>query len=219
MSCFEEEKNLLKIDIYKLSMQVADMLMYSIDVLDHVGERDRSIIKSRYLKIQRFQFQTEEKVASIAAGYIADEEEIRDIVAAIRIAVHLERIAARSMYIAFVNETETIKELKEDFLQVKKMLGKCVDLFISVMESYKNEDSISARKNLFRDLEIISSYQRFNIRISSKIRKDPENTDSYIKLINLNRDIERLASHIMSISTWIHYIITGEHVFLENLPE
>lgn len=219
MSSFAEEKISLKNDIYKMGMKVVDMLIFSMEILEHAEEKDLEGIQSRYKKIQKEQYLNEEKVSSITAKYTASEEEVRDIVAAVRISVHLERIAARSLNIAFMRERESIKDLKEDFQKVKKMLEKCVDLFIVIMESYRKGDRISAKKNLFKDLEIISAYQRFNIRISTKMKKNPENIDKYIKLINLNRDIERLASHIMNISTWIYYLMTGEHILLDNVRE
>lgn len=213
---YEIAKNELKREIYRTGTQVIEMMWMSMDSLFNKDNEKRQIVIKRYSKIKKMQYSVEEKVALLVAEHRPDVKDLREIISAIRFIVHLERIAARCRHIASTNISFPIKDLKEDFNKIRKMMENSISLFLQVLESYKNDDIKEAKKILFKDLQIISSYKRFNIRLASKLKKHPELTDEYIKLINLNRDIERLASHIMSISSWIYYIITGEQVEISN---
>jgi phosphate transport system protein len=153
----------------------------------------------------------EERAVLVIARRQPMAQDLRETVAAIRIASDLERIgdlgkniARRTLAIGaqtFSNNVRIgVEHLAELGLrQVKK-----------VLDAYASRDLVKAQEVCQKDDEIDSVYNSLFRQLLTYMMEDARNISMCTHLLFCAKNIERIGDHATNIAETVHYLITGE---------
>jgi phosphate transport system protein len=170
----------------------------------------REVIESDQ-KVDALHRQIEERAILVIARRQPMAQDLRETIAAIRIANDVERIGdlgknIAKRAVAIKNEmfppkvrvgVEHLAEL--GLLQVKK-----------VLDAYAARNVEEAREVCQQDTEIDAVYTSLFRELLTYMMEDPRNITMCIHLLFCAKNIERIGDHATNIAETVYYLITGE---------
>ena len=167
-------------------------------------------------EINRLRYEIEEESLLILATQAPTASDLRTVIAAIHIAVELERIGDHAAGIARLvermedeDEIESLHKLTKMEKQAMKMLRSCIDAYI-------NRDSNTALTLMDRDNKIDKHYRRLFKESIEEMRDD-----DYIRratfLLWVGHNLERIGDRATNIAERVIFMCTGE--FVETIED
>lgn len=165
-------------------------------------------------EIDSLEIQIEEECLKILALHQPVAIDLRYVIACLKMNNDLERIGDLSTNIAkgirAIPDAEVIKEVDMSNLRImmhesQKMLKDSLDALFELdvklaFEVCRNDDIVDdLNKKMYKE-------------ISRCIKAKPENTEHYMRLLFISRNIERIADYATNISEDIIYMINGDIV-------
>ncbi|PLT29203.1 phosphate signaling complex protein PhoU [Peribacillus deserti] len=159
----------------------------------------------------------EEEINDLAILLIAKQQpvasDLRRIIAAIKIAADLERMADFAVNIA----KSTIRIGKEPFIKplthLKKMHELTIQMIDLSIQSYEKEDIILAKEVSEMDDEVDQLYGE---TIKTLLERAQENMAQVTQLTFIARYLERTADHATNIAENIFFMVKGRHYDLNE---
>jgi phosphate transport system protein len=84
------------------------------------------------------------------------------------------------------------------------------------LDALAKSDALLARMVIAGDSRVDGRYRAVLADLKDEIRRDPERLDTWLRLINTARNLERIADHATSIAEAVVYLKEGDivrHVF------
>lgn len=192
--------------IVEQSVQKATLSIKNRDV-----QLAQSVIEND-INIDQMEVDIEEECLKILALYQPVAIDLRFIVSVLKINSDLERIGDLAANIAKrapgIDPDVTIT-LNPDYLdmanQVQKMLKKSLDALVNI-------DLGLATQVCEMDDDIDELNRNIRGQIKSHITSAPENIDSYIQILGIPRDLERIGDHATNIAEDVIYMAEGKIV-------
>lgn len=185
-----------------LSLAVQSLHSRNVELAKKVIDNDRDI--------DLFELEIEDECLKILALYQPVANDLRFVIAILKINSDLERIGDLAVNIAertisiSADPRELIPPILEEMEQkVQAMLKDAIDSLV-------NLDERLARDLLARDDEVDQLYRKMFILVEDSIRNKLENLDSYQHLLSVSSQLERAADQVTNIAEDIIYIICGE---------
>ena len=205
-----KEIEILKKKILALSAVVEKSVASSVEaIINRDIELADSVIKND-IDIDKTEVEIEEDCLKILALHQPVANDLRFIVAVLKINNDLERIgdlsvnvAKRAKYIASQNRIY-------DYFELPVMAEKAQTMLRRSLDSLVNMDTDLAHEVCISDDEVDTINKDINKSIRDNLISDPGNVDSYLKLFNATRNIERIADHATNIAEDVIYMIEGE---------
>lgn len=185
------------------------------DAVRSVVERDRDLavrVIERDHEIDRTEVAVEEECLKTLALYQPVAQDLRYIIAILKINHDLERVGDLAVNIAeraiVITENGT---LPTDFgigamaAQVERMIGRSLDALL-------NYDVELAKEIWLSDDTIDSENRRVVGELEEAIRHNPDAIKSLLALTSVSRTLERIADHATNIAKDVIYMIEGEIV-------
>ncbi len=165
--------------------------------------------------------QLESEVESQAILMIARRQpmaiDLRQIVAAIRIASDLERIGDMAKNIA---KRATVigseRQPQKVAVGVEHMAEIALDQLKDVLDSYVSKDKDKALEVRARDEEIDALYTSLFRELLTYMMEDPRNISFCTHLLFCAKNIERIGDHTTNIAETVHYLVTGETLAIDR---
>lgn len=161
-------------------------------------------------EIDDMEIHIEEECLKILALYQPVANELRFIVAFLKMNNDLERIgdlaaniAKRSIYLSKKEKILIVDDLKEISVKAKTMLKKSLDALI-------NMDVELARQVLISDDEVDSSTKKLLRKIINEIQNNPEKAKEYFCIRFVSKSLERIADSATNIAEDVVYLCTGQ---------
>ena len=210
-SILETELSKLNDDILRLSSRVDISIK---DAMAALYERDTQLAHETIVKdeeINKLRYEIEEESLVILATQAPRASDLRRVIAAIHIAVELERMGDHAAGIARVverlqeeDEILYLHKLPKMEKQARKMLSESIN-------AYVNNDPDSARKLVKRDLKIDKHYRRLFRESLEEMRED-----DYIRratyMLFTGHNLERIGDRATNIAERVIFMCTGEFV-------
>jgi len=139
--------------------------------------------------------------------------DFREVSAALKMITDLERIGDQARDIAeitlqFRNSTEVyIKEL----VHIPQMGAIVIQMIKDSVQAYINKDLELARYLDKADDKVDELFVIVMNDLTELIKKNPDDAEQAIKLMMINKYLERIGDHTVNIGEWVEYAITGEH--------
>ena len=156
--------------------------------------------------------EVEEDCLKILALHQPVAIDLRFIVAVLKINSDLERIgdlatniAERTVILANEPKVQSPVNLVEMASYVKEMLKSSLDALV-------NLDVESAKQVLKQDDEVDKIYHQMYEAIVERLQADPSKTVTYLNLLSVSRQLERIADHVTNICEDIIYMSSGDIV-------
>ncbi|MBT3923834.1 MAG: phosphate signaling complex protein PhoU [Nitrospina sp.] len=169
----------------------------------------KRVIEADY-EIDQREVYVEEECLKILALHQPVANDLRLIIAILKINNDLERIgdlsvniAERAVYLSTEAKVELPFDLQNMAKKVRSMLKRSLDSLV-------NRDEKLARKVCEDDDAVDDLNREMYGCVAQAIKKDSNNLNSYIQLLSASRYLERMADHATNIAEDVIYLVTGE---------
>jgi len=138
-------------------------------------------------------------------------DDLREIVAALKISGVIERIGDYAKNIARrVSEIEHRRRF-EPLTLVPAMADVAAQMVHDVLTAYAARDPVLARDVIERDAKVDAFYDSIFRNLVSHMMENPATISSAAQLLFVARSLERIGDHATNVAEMVHYAATGSY--------
>jgi len=207
---FINEIEKLKRKILHLTAMVEDNLQKAVKAVTDFDTVLAESVIAYDDEIDKYEVEVEEECLKILALHQPVATDLRYVIATLKINNDLERIGDLAVNIA--KRTIGIQDYKNTPFpfDLHKMLNLAVDMVKKSTDSLITHDCDLARKVCIEDDKIDEMHRLSFDIVKEKIEQNPKLINFYLGLINVSRNLERIADHATNIAEDVIYNIEGE---------
>lgn len=206
---FDEDLGRLRSEVIRLATQVGEELDKAVQALlteDHVLA-DEVIASDR--NADALQEIINGHTARTLARQHAVADDLRLILSAARIAMHLERIGDYAK-----NTAKRSKRLKsplaaEMSAQLRWMATRIGSMLERVMDAYAREDAATANVAWTDDAELDAAYSRLFETLLTTMHNDRSRIQDCVQLLFIAKGLERAGDHVTDVAEEVYLMVTG----------
>lgn len=174
-----------------------------VELAQQVVERDK--------KLDALESEVDKLAVRVLALRAPLADDLREIIAALKIAGVVERIGDYAKNIARrVGDVEDRKRF--DPLTLLPVMGEvAAEMVHDVLTAYAARDPILAREVIQRDERVDTFYDSIFRNLVSYMVENPATISSAAQLLFVARNIERIGDHATNVAEMVHYAATGEY--------
>ncbi len=206
----QREIGSLKNRMLSLCALVEEDLRQAVQAVDRRDPTLARQVIARDLQVDHEEVSIEEECLKLLALHQPVANDLRFIVAVLKLNNDLERIADLAVNIAeraLFLSSQTPLDIPYDFSAIAEktqaMLRQSIDALI-------NRDADLARQVGLADDEVDAINREAFNRVTSMIKSHPDDLDSLIALLSVSRYLERIADHASNIAEDVIYLIEGK---------
>jgi phosphate transport system protein len=208
----KEQENLWK-EVLKLSATVSSALTASVQALrDNRADLARDV-KIEEKAIDNWEVRIEQECVRILARYGPTASDLRRVIAAMRISSELERMADLAEHIA--NRVKKRLATAETVPVPGSLDALATASLAQVRDSLDAlaRDDAELAQAVIREDRGVDQLRRTVLReLKDAIRQEPNRVDTWLRLINTARNLERVADHASNIGETVVYLKEGDIV-------
>jgi phosphate transport system protein len=205
-----EQENLWA-EVLKLSATVSAALTASVQAL-----RDNRADLAREVKIEEkaidtWEVKIEQECVRILARYGPTASDLRRVIAAMRISSELERMADLAEHIA--NRVKKRVATAETAPVPASLDALATAALAQVRDSLDalTHDNAELAQTIIREDRGVDRLRRVVLKeLKDAIRQEPDRVDTWLRLINTARNLERVADHAATIAETVVYLKEGD---------
>src|SRR5580692_3083019 len=189
------------------------------DAVDAIGRRDTAVAESVIAndkRIDQLQYLIEDQALKLLALRQPLAVDLRETLAAIKIASELERIGDLAKNIA----KRAIVLNREPPIRLTHSLARMGRVTLSqlkqVLDSYSDRDTAGAEAVWRQDNEIDEIYNSLFRELLTYMMEDPRTIGMCTHLLFVAKNIERAGDHVTNIAEVVYFMVTGGHLALER---
>jgi len=206
-------------DITRLRGLIAEMgglcelaIQESLQALVSGDDKLAKEIVRRDKKIDALEIEVDKLAVRIIALRAPMADDLREVIAALKIAGVLERIGDYSKNIAKrVNQIESRKKF-EPLTLLPAMGEVAAEMVHDVLTAYAARDPVTAREVIARDDKVDAFYESIFRNLVSHMMENPSTISSAAQLLFIARSIERIGDHATNVAEMVYFAATGTYV-------
>ncbi|MFV0645351.1 MAG: phosphate signaling complex protein PhoU [Sphingomonadaceae bacterium] len=205
-------------DITRLRGLIAEMgglaevaLQESMDALIRNDTDLAADVVARDKKIDALESEVDKLAVRIIALRAPMADDLREVVAAMKIAGVVERIGDYSKNIAKRTNVIEQKKLFEPLTLVPAMAELANEMVHDVLTAYAARDPVLAREVIATDKRVDAFYDSIFRNVTSYMMENPSTISSAAQLLFIARNIERIGDHATNVAEMVHYAATGSY--------
>jgi phosphate transport system protein len=211
---YDEELRELRQVLLQMGGMVEKALSRSIEALKNVdADVAREVIDGDQ-KINELEHIVEEKVLGLILRQQPVAKDLRRIMAALKIASDLERMADLSVDIAKVAIRIEGQTLIKPLVDIPKMGEKTQKMVSQSLNSYIDENVQEAIELANLDDEVDDLYNSIIRDLINLMVEKPESINQALQLSFVGRYIERIADHATNVAESVVYLVEGKRTDL-----
>ena len=210
---YEEELTHLNNKIARMGGLVEKVLGQSFEALERRDPELAVATIKEDEEIDALERQIEEQAVTMIAKRQPLAYDLRQIMAALRISIELERIGdlgknLSKRAVAVVGEQQP----KQLMLGLKHMGELALSQLKEVLDAFIERDAERALKVWYKDEEIDSMYNSLFRELLTYMMEDPRNIGLCTHLLFGAKNIERIGDHATNIAETVYYLATGRTI-------
>lgn len=210
-SLLDKEFSKLEANIVRLSSMVETAIEHAMIALTTEEKGFARQVIANDSEINELRHQIEGDCQRILATQQPAAGDLRYVIAAIHIAVELERIGDHAVGIASLAQRIRMEGVSDSFYHLPKMAKRARKMIRLAIDSYVSEDSDMAQAMMGRDQKINKGYDKlFGLAIEDMRDNDMIVHATYLLWIGHN--IERMGDRAVNIAERVVYMVTGNFV-------
>lgn len=208
----QREIEKLKKHILELGAVVEERVRMAVkSVEDTDSELARTIIRGD-IEIDHMEVDLEEECLKILALYQPVANDLRFIIAVLKINNDLERLGDLAVNIAERATCIPRLESNDMITDITTMADKAQAMLRSSLDALVNQDADLAREVCARDDEVDDIHAQLFSKFEEAARRQPDRIQYYTHLMGVSRNLERIADHTTNIAEDVIYMSMGEIV-------
>ena len=216
---FDEDLDLLKSRLSEMGKEVEDQISKAGKALLNrdAGLADVVIVCDG--KVNVLQQEVEELGIRVLATRQPLAQDLRNVVAVMKTASNLERIADYAANIAWnISDLDQHLDMDHPITAIIEMADWAKGMLAEIMDAFVNGDVQKAIAVWHRDDQIDQIYADLLNDLRMRMSEDPDKIRSYTALIFIARCCERIGDHITNIAENVHYIEHGKTYIDGKVP-
>ena len=207
----DEEQGRLLGEILRMGEMAAAQLEAALDVVERRDDRAAERIVANDEAIDALEHEVSHDVMKLALrGPLA--RDLREILAALRIAADIERIGDYAANIAKRSKTLNLAPPLPHTRGLDALGRLAVQQVRDVLAAYRERNAESARRIRARDAELDALYTGLFRELLTYMMADPRTITACAHLLFIAKNLERIGDHATNIAEIVQYEITGEEM-------
>ncbi|WP_341760499.1 phosphate signaling complex protein PhoU [Candidatus Endowatersipora endosymbiont of Watersipora subatra] len=138
-------------------------------------------------------------------------QDLRAVLAALKVAADLERISDYTKNLAKrIHILAKVAPVGSSSKTIKRMCLMVCQMVKDVLDSYLARDIVSADDVRLRDEEVDQVHNNLFRALLTYMLEDPRNITPCMHLLFISKNIERMGDHTTNIAEQVHFMIAGE---------
>jgi len=198
-------------EVLKLAAVVEDALNQSIHALCDGRVEMVAELKDRKRAMDRWEVQIERECVRVLALHQPVASDLRRVAAVLKINADLERLSELARHIA-----KRVKKLAGDpeaFPIPQTLENLALEALAQIHDSLDamTQSNVSrAQAVIAADQQVDRDYRAVQKQLKLEIIRDPERINTWLRLVNTARNLERIADHGAKIAESVIYLKEGE---------
>jgi len=163
-------------------------------------------------EIDTLEKSVDEDGVSVLVRFQPLANDLREVVAAMKVGNNLERVADQAVSIARraqrINESSLLPETAE----LQPMFQLAAGIFRDSVRSFADRDEALARGLKARDRELDAQHHTVIDRLTARMAADPAHIREYLDLVLIARNIERVGDHATNIAEDAVFLTSAEDI-------
>jgi phosphate transport system protein len=205
-------------DITRLRGLIAEMgglselaIQESLEALVKGDEELAAKVVARDKKIDALEAEVDQLAVRVIALRAPMADDLREVIAALKIAGVVERIGDYAKNIAKrVNRIEGRTRF-EPLTLLPAMAEIAGEMVHDVLTAYAARDPVLAREIIERDEKVDAFYDSIFRNLVSHMVENPSTISTAAQLLFIARNLERIGDHATNVAEMVHYAATGNY--------
>lgn len=205
-------------DITRLRGLIAEMgglaevaIQQAMDAIVRGDEELAMEVVARDVKLDTLQGEVDEMTVRMLALRAPMADDLREIIAALKIAGVIERIGDYSKNIAKRTGRIEGRSRFEPLTLLPAMGELAADMVHDVLTAYAARDPMLAREVIERDAKVDAFYDSIFRNLVSHMMENPATISSAAQLLFVARNIERIGDHATNVAEMVHFAALGSY--------
>lgn len=213
---FTEQMEALASSVAQMGGLAEAQLADSIDAIVRrdTGRAESVVANDR--KVDELQQQIEEQALKVLALRQPMAVDLRETLAAIKIAGELERIGDLAKNVAkraiVLNREQPIRLAQS----LARMGGQALAQLKAVLDAYSDRDADSAELVWKQDGEIDEMYNSLFRELLTYMMEDPRTIGLCTHFLFIAKNVERAGDHCTNVAEVVYHMVTGGHLAMER---
>lgn len=209
----------LKRNLLYLSAVVEDSVQKAVRAIESRDPASAEEVLQTDLEIDRMEVEIEEECLKVLALHQPVAGDLRFIIAILKMNNELERIGDQAVNIA-ERAALLARRPKVDMpFDFALMAEKAKDMLKQSLDALVNRDAKLARRVCAADDAVDDMHKQMYIKAQDGIRHHPEHAESYIFLLSISGQLERIADHATNVAEDVIYMVEGEIIRHKDSPD
>ena len=205
-------------DITRLRGLIAEMgglaelaVQQALDAIVNGNETLAAEVVARDKKIDVLESEVDRLAVRIIALRAPMADDLREVIAALKIAGVVERIGDYAKNIA--KRTDRIEQRArfEPLTLLPAMADIASDMVHDVLTAYAARDPVLAREVIATDAKVDAFYNSIFRNVVSYMVENPATISSAAQLLFVARNLERIGDHATNVAEMVHFAATGDY--------
>lgn len=205
-------------DISKLRGLIAEMgglaevaIADAIEALVNRDEAKAKLVVASDAKLDALEAEVDQLAIRIIALRAPMADDLRDVIAALKISGVVERIGDYSKNIAKRVGDVTVKGSIEPLTLIPAMADIAQGMVRDVLNAYAARDSDLAVEVIARDEKLDNFYNSLFRNLVSHMMENPATISTAAHLLFIARNLERIGDHATNVAEMVYYAATGRY--------
>lgn len=207
---FERELKTLRDDVLMLSIMVDNAIQQSTIALKQQNVDLARQIIAEDKKINDLRYKIEDDAYTLIARQQPIARDLRGIIAAIHIAIELERIGDYAAGNATLAVELANEPLLKPLIDIPKMAEIARDMLRTAINAYIHWDIESAKRTIQCDIQVDTLDERVYHELLNLMLQDKSKVSRATFLLWVSHNMERIADRITNICERVIYMVTGQ---------
>ncbi len=183
----------------------------AVDALIHRNLELADAVVVRDKKLDALEAEVDRLAVRVIALRAPMADDLREVVAALKIAGMLERIGDYAKNIAKRVERIEVSKAFKPLTLLPAMAEVATDMVHDVMTAYAARDAALALDVIERDAKVDAFYNSIFRNLVSHMIENPSTISSAAQLLFITRNLERIGDHATNVAEMVHFAALGTY--------
>ncbi len=205
-------------DITRIRGLIAEMgglaevaVQEAMDALINSDETLADAVVARDKKIDALEVEVDKLAVRIIALRAPMADDLREVVAALKISGVVERIGDYAKNIAKRVDRIERRKMFEPLTLLPAMGDLASEMVHDVLTAYGARDVVLAKEVIVRDRKMDGFYDSLFRNLVSFMMENPATISSAAQMLFIARNLERIGDHATNVAEMVHYAATGTY--------
>ena len=211
VKAFDDDLDQLRANIAEMGGLAEAAIRESLQALVRRDTQAAAEIIARDERIDELEAEVERSVVNVIALRAPMADDLRDIIAALKIAGAVERIGDYARNIA--KRAGRLEGSKIEPLSLLPEMGRIVgEMVKNVLDAFAARDAQKALEVCERDRAVDDFYNSIFRALLTFMMEDPQNITASAHLLFVAKNLERIGDHATNIAEMVYFAATGERM-------